>query len=148
MTDIRAVPELNQWYLDATAAAAGDKTKSSAQYEYATQMDKMLQSHPVWKTRPQGERFAEVAKRVKADLGIQSGSLESQDGDPGKEIDDAIRKQGGGEGLPGTMSDLDGGNADAGGAMTLEAVDKMDIAELASRGFSSDQLERLSAAIQ
>lgn len=60
--DIDTVPDLAAWQRDPAKTEA---------WSLAVSIDKALQLSPKWKGKPQAERFAEVANRVRSELGLE-----------------------------------------------------------------------------
>ena len=151
ISDIQAVPELHKWHQDAQAATNGDTTKSADTFNYAIQVDNLLQGHPLWKSKPQVERFAEVERRVKADLELQPGSPNLQDKTPQKSTKEQIQKAiddqaKGVVNLPETLSTLAGGTSADNQSLSLESLDKMDATQIAALGLTNDQLAEFASA--
>lgn len=57
--EIDNLPLLTRW-----------QAKGGPVWAAAVELDQALQTDPVWSAKPQGERFAEVQRRVAEDLGI------------------------------------------------------------------------------
>lgn len=87
------IPELLAWQYDPDQAA----------FQMATAEDNKLRIHPKWKDKPIAERFAEVARRVKADLGEASQTTSK----PRVNVDDALDRAP--RVRPGTLGDIGGG---------------------------------------
>lgn len=121
---VDAIPDLFEWQHDPDQTA----------FQLAIAADKLLMTHPKWKDKTQAERYVEVVRRVKADLG-DSGSSQPSDGgiDP---VDEAIRNAPARQ--PKSPSELGGGGGRADthndlvrfSGMSAEEVE----AELALRG--------------
>ncbi|WP_419917463.1 hypothetical protein [Candidatus Poriferisocius sp.] len=91
--DVDALPELKQWQQDAVAFYEGDESRSPAAWNLATSIDQALMKSPEWKDRPQPERFAEVARMVKASGGAPSpGSPPAQTDNAGKSDEQIARE--------------------------------------------------------
>ena len=150
MSDIQATPELHKWHQDSIAANKGDTTKSADTFNYAIQMDNLLQEHPQWKSKPQTERFAEVERRVKADLEHQPGSPNLQDKgqtSTKEQIKTAIKDQTQEkDNLPDTLSSLAGGTSEGNKGLSMESLDKMDMTDLAALGYTSEELAEFASA--
>ena len=150
MSDIQATPELHKWHQDMLAATKGDTTKSADTFNYAIQVDNLLQGHPQWKSKPQIERFAEVERRVKADLEIQPGSPNLQDKEQAttkEQIKKAIQDQAQNkDNLPDTLSSLAGGTSEGNKGLSMESLDKMDMTDIAALGYTSEQLAEFASA--
>ena len=145
--EIQTIPELNQWRVDHDAAEAGDKSKSSANWNYAIATDDMLRQHPDWADKPRTERYKEVTKRVKADMGIQSGSQESKEEGTREKLAKLIQQQNDKDAsYPGSLSDISGGVGGKRG-ITEDHLEKMDTADLASLNLSSDKLLGIAASL-
>ena len=110
-----------------------------------------MQGHPLWKSKPQVERFAEVERRVKADLELQPGSPNLQDKTPQKSTKEQIQKAiddqaKGVVNLPETLSTLAGGTSADNQSLSLESLDKMDATQIAALGLTNDQLAEFASA--
>lgn len=88
------VPDMLSWQLNPDQTA----------WEAAKRMDTYVLTLPGWADKPLAERFAEVARRIKADIGASSQAT-TQRIDPTKAIEAAPRA------APSTLSDLGGGGA-------------------------------------
>lgn len=93
--DIDAVPDLLAWQMDPDQTA----------FEIAKAADRALLLNPLWKDKPQAQRFAEVARRVKADLAAAAPAPTQQK--PKVNVDDAVRDAP--VRRPSTLSDIAGG---------------------------------------
>ena len=104
MDDIRDIPELKEWMRMA------QEENRPHMWGMAEQMDLILQQDDNWKGKPDKERFAEVARRVKIASGAQSGTP-APDNDKTTEqkiaevIGDDVRPKP----APESLSDLPGG---------------------------------------
>jgi hypothetical protein len=86
------IPDLLEWQHD----------PDQASFQMATAEDNKLRLHPKWKDKPLAERFAEVARRVKADLGEASPTTSKPRVNVEDALERALRVR------PGTLSDIGG----------------------------------------
>jgi hypothetical protein len=103
------IPDLLEWQHD----------PDQASFQMATAEDNKLRVHPKWKDKPLAERFAEVARRVKADLGEVSQTTSK----PRVNVDDALERAP--RVRPGTLSDIGGGGEIQKSASNLSRFSKM-----------------------
>lgn len=151
LADIRAVPELHAWREDAMAAAQGDTTKSADKFNMAVSLDNSLMHSDEFKGKSQVERFEEVTRRVKTMLGESSGAPESQEKESGKEkteeqIAEEIRKQAAGKDLPGSLTELPGGET-AKDKLNPGKLEDMDPNDILAMDMPTDKLEALAARL-
>lgn len=135
--DIDAVPDIATW-----------QAENGEAWATAVRTDQYLRTLPKWQDKPQRERFAEVARRVREDLGLPP-AVNKAAGDKGKGNGAAAAsgkgKAAGDDGkgaAPGvrTMSDIPGGQAPV--QSGLENVESMSTAQLGDmvENLSDDQL--------
>lgn len=96
-------PELQDVVDDIPALLAWQHDPDQAAFQMATAEDNKLRIHPKWKDKPIAERFAEVARRVNADLGEVSPATSK----PRVNVDDALDRAP--RVRPGTLGDIGGG---------------------------------------
>ena len=148
--DINANPDLRQWREDARANWHGDESKTADRYNLAVSIDAALRESAGWKDRPRQERFAEAVRMVKASDGASSpGSPGAQDtgtkpeGKSKEEIAAEIAKKAAADskndGLPGSLSDIAGG--EAGHQTDLTKYAAMSMAEMADSGRSVAEMD-------
>ena len=144
---------INSWYTEMQAVQGGDGTKSTAKWDIAVAMDKVLMADPAWTGKSVAERFDEVAKRVNSSLGVETGgtpatldteqaiSAEIARRAAAAKVDDA----------PETLTDLPGGERITDLTQKLDNMSTAELTDLVEGGSMSieaaDQLiERLEAS--
>lgn len=93
---IDSVPDLMAWQYDPA---------KQQEFALARSVDAMLQQHPKWAGKPLVERFSEVARRVRAEVGDPQAAAPSARQAAAAAINAAPRR------TPETLSDLGGGVA-------------------------------------
>lgn len=142
--DIASVPDLKKWHDEAQALPEG---KTSPMWTIAVGVDTKLRADPEWASKPQAERFAEVARQVNTMV----GALDPEN--PGSKSDDDIKKEidakkGKGDNAPplGSLSDLAGGDAGKNLTDKLEDMSTTDLTSLMQSGrMSMEKLDELMA---
>ena len=144
--EIAKVPDLYDWYKKGDPKDANKEDK--AIWNYAIETDNLLRNNPQWADKSKEERYVEVAKRVRADLGIQPRAQKSKtDGDSRTQLQDLLTQKQTQTNVPESLTNISGGITSAQRGVTAESLEKIDVADLAAMDLTSDQLDRISQAI-
>jgi hypothetical protein len=129
-------PDLQEVVDDIPALLAWQCNPDQTAFEMAKATDAALMVHPVWKDKPVAERFAEVTRRVQAELGAAPAPQPSQQQQPAAtpaQVLASVPRQ-----APSTLSDIGAGGTGVENPLTLDRMARMSdediLAELARLG--------------